>query len=125
MPSSASRSRTSTRASPIRSISASLEGALIANVERGSAADRAGLKAGDVVRTVNGQAIIGSGDLPGMLAVSKPGEKVAMDVRRDGKIVRLNATLGNASDGRNVRGREEVAAIDCSTSACPGSTGST
>ena len=37
---------------------ASPEGALIANVERGSAADRAGLKAGDVVRTVNGQAII-------------------------------------------------------------------
>ena len=91
---------------------ASPEGALIANVERGSAADRAGLKAGDVVRTVNGQAIIGSGDLPGMLAVSKPGEKVALDVWRDGKIVRLNATLGNANDKPDRAEREEIASID-------------
>jgi serine protease Do len=91
---------------------ASPEGALIANVERGSAAERAGLKSGDVVRKVNGQAIIGSGDLPGMLAVSKPGDKVALDVWRDGKIVRLNATLANASDKPARAEREEVAAVD-------------
>jgi serine protease Do len=91
---------------------ASPEGALIANVERGSAAERAGLKAGDVVRKVNGQAIIGSADLPGMLAVSKPGDKVALDVWRDGKIVRLNATLANASDKADPVEREQVASID-------------
>jgi serine protease Do len=91
---------------------ASPEGALIANVERGSAAERAGLKAGDVVRKVNGQPIIGSGDLPGMLAVSKPGDKVALDVWRDGKVVRLNATLGNASDKAEPVEREQVASID-------------
>jgi serine protease Do len=91
---------------------ASPEGALVANVERGSAAERAGLKAGDVVRKVNGQAIIGSGDLPGMLAVSKPGDKVALDVWRDGKIVRLNATLGNASDKADRVEREQVSSID-------------
>jgi len=91
---------------------ASPEGALIANVERGSAAERAGLKAGDVVRKVNGQAIIGSGDLPGMLAVSKPGDKVALDVWRDGKIVRLNATLANASDKAEPLEREQVAGLD-------------
>jgi serine protease Do len=91
---------------------ASPEGALVANVERGSAAERAGLKAGDVVRKVNGQAIIGSGDLPGMLAVSKPGDKVALDVWRDGKIVRLNATLANASDKPDPVEREQVALVD-------------
>ncbi|MEN3278332.1 MAG: serine protease Do [Massilia sp.] len=88
------------------------EGALIANVERGSAAERAGLKSGDVVRKVNGQAIIASSDLPGMLAVSKPGDKVALDVWRDGKIVRLNATLANAADPAAQSEREEVAALD-------------
>jgi serine protease Do len=65
-----------------------------------------------VVRKVNGQAIIASGDLPGMLAVSKPGDKVALDVWRDGKIVRLNATLANASDKPARAEREEVAAVD-------------
>ncbi len=88
------------------------EGALVANVERGSAAEKAGLKSGDVVRKVNGQPIIGSADLPGTLAVAKPGDKVALDVWRDGKIVRLNATLANADDKPAVDEREEIAAND-------------
>ncbi|MFC4929882.1 Do family serine endopeptidase [Massilia sp. GCM10023247] len=94
---------------------ASPEGALVANVERGSAAERAGLKSGDVVRKVNGQPIIGAGDLPGMLAVSKPGDKVALDVWRDGKIVSLSATLANADDKPERGEREEVAAGDKGT----------
>ena len=91
---------------------ASPEGALVANVERGSAAERAGLKSGDVVRSLNGNPIIGSGDLPGMLAVSKPGDKVVLDVWRDGKIVRLNATLANASDKAEPVEREQMADLD-------------
>jgi len=74
------------------------EGALVANVEKNGAADKAGLKSGDVVRKLNGQPIVSSGDLPSMLSVAKPGDKVALDVWRDGKIVRLTAVLGNASD---------------------------
>ena len=74
------------------------EGALVSNVEKNGAADKAGLKSGDVVRKLNGQTIVASGDLPAMLSIARPGEKVALDVWREGKIVRLNAVLGNASD---------------------------
>jgi serine protease Do len=91
---------------------ASPEGALVANVERGSAAEKAGLKAGDVVRKANGQTIVASSDLPGMLAVAKPGDKVALDVWREGKIVRLNATLANADDKPAPDEREDIAAAD-------------
>lgn len=91
---------------------ASPEGALVANVERGSAAEKAGLKAGDVVRKANGQTIVASSDLPGMLAVAKPGDKVALDVWREGKIVRLNATLANADDKPAPGEREDIAAAD-------------
>jgi serine protease Do len=77
---------------------ASPEGALVSNVERGGPADKAGLKSGDVIRKLNGQAIVASGDLPAMLATAKPGENVTMDVWRDSKIVQIGARLGDASE---------------------------
>ena len=40
------------------------EGALVASVSKGSPAEKAGLQAGDVIRQVNGQSIVASGDLP-------------------------------------------------------------
>lgn len=80
------------------------EGALVSNVEKGGAADKAGIKSGDVIRKLNGQPIIASGDLPSMLSLSRPGDKVTLDVWREGRIVRLDARLANADD--------KVAAVD-------------
>jgi serine protease Do len=88
------------------------EGALVANVEKGGAADKAGIKSGDVIRKMNGQPIVQSGDLPAMLSIARPGEKVALDVWRDGKIVRIDARLANADDKPDAADSEEVAAID-------------
>lgn len=87
---------------------ASPEGALVSNVERGGAADKAGLKSGDVIRKLNGQPIIASGDLPAMLSLAKPGDSVTLDVWRDGKIVQIPAKLGDASDKVAAAEREEV-----------------
>jgi serine protease Do len=88
------------------------DGALVANVERGGAADKAGVKAGDVIRKVNGQPIIAAGDLSGIVSVSKPGDRLALDVWRDGKIVQLNVTLTNAKDKPDVLDRDTVASTD-------------
>jgi serine protease Do len=88
------------------------DGALVANVERGGAADKAGLKAGDVIRKVNGQPIITGGDLSAMVSVAKPGDKLALDVWRDGKVLHLNATLGNANDKPDVGDRDNLASGD-------------
>ncbi|MCW5654334.1 DegQ family serine endoprotease [Hydrogenophaga sp.] len=74
------------------------EGALVSSVEPGGPADKAGLKVGDVVRQVNGQAIVGSGDLPTLIGQAKPGEQVRLNVWRDGKDLALNARLGDAAD---------------------------
>lgn len=76
----------------------SVEGALVANVERGSAADKAGLKTGDIIRKVNGQPIISSGDVSAVVSVARPGDKAALEVWRDGKVMQVNATLGSAGD---------------------------
>jgi serine protease Do len=75
-----------------------VEGALVSSVERGGPGDKAGLKSGDIIRKVDSQPVISSGDLPAMISIAKPGEKVVLEVWREGKLVRLNATLGNASD---------------------------
>jgi serine protease Do len=85
------------------------EGALVSNVERGGAADKAGLKSGDVIRKLNGQPIVASGDLPAMLSLAKPGDQVKMDVWRDGKIIQVGARLGDASEKAQPAEREAVA----------------
>jgi serine protease Do len=77
---------------------ASPEGALVSNVEKGGPADKAGLKAGDVIRKVNGQPIVASGDLPAMISIARPGEKVSLEIWRDGKTVNIGAALGDASE---------------------------
>ncbi|MYN08413.1 Do family serine endopeptidase [Pseudoduganella aquatica] len=74
------------------------EGALVANVEPGGPADKAGLKSGDVIRKINGQKIIASGDLPAVVGVALPGEKVVLEVWRQGKAIELSGKLGNAAD---------------------------
>ena len=88
------------------------DGALVANVERGGAADKAGIKAGDVIRKVNGQPIITGGDLSAIVSVAKPGDKLALDVWRDGKDVQLNATLANAKDKPDLLDRDNLAGND-------------
>jgi serine protease Do len=73
-------------------------GALVANVEKGSPAERAGLQTGDVIRSINGQQIIASGDLSAAVSASQPGQKSTLEVWRKGKPVTINATLGNANE---------------------------
>ncbi|MDB5913976.1 MAG: protease Do, partial [Ramlibacter sp.] len=74
------------------------EGALVANVEKGSPAERAGLKTGDVIRSANGRAIVSSGDLPAIVGLSAPGDRLALEVWRQGQKVQLTAELAKAGD---------------------------
>jgi serine protease Do len=74
------------------------EGALVSDIEHGSPAARAGLKAGDVIRAVDGQAIVSSGDLAAIVGQAAPGATVSLDVWRQGKRQYIKATLGNVDD---------------------------
>jgi len=72
-------------------------GALVAKVEPDSAADRAGLKAGDVILKLNGTPIIDAGQLSARVGEAAPGDKVAIEVWRDGKSTTINATIGTST----------------------------
>lgn len=73
------------------------EGALISGVEVGSPAEKAGLKSGDVILKANGQSVVASGDLPAYIGNALPGEKVALEVWRQGKREEIAVKLADAS----------------------------
>lgn len=72
------------------------EGALVSSVDAGSPAEQAGLKYGDVIRKINGQPIVASGDQPALIGQATPGEVVTLEVWRQGKREDLAAKLGDA-----------------------------
>lgn len=74
------------------------EGALVSSVDASGPAAKAGLQSGDVIRKVNDHPIIAAGDLPALIGQSTPGEKVTLEVWRQGRREELNVSLGDASD---------------------------
>ncbi len=73
-------------------------GALVAGVEPGSAAQKAGIQRQDVISRVNGQAINDSSDLPPIIGAMAPGTKVTLELIRDGKPRTLTAVLSELDE---------------------------
>lgn len=76
-------------------------GALINDVLADSAAEKAGLEAGDVIRTVNGAEIATSSDLPPRIGAMAPGTKVNLGILRDGKPREVTVTLSALEEDAN------------------------
>ena len=85
------------------------EGALVASVSKGSPAEKAGLQPGDVIRQIDGHAIVASGDLPAWVGQAQPGQQAKLSVWRQGKVVELTATLADASDKASKQARNDDA----------------
>jgi serine protease Do len=69
------------------------EGAIVSMVERDAPADRAGLKAGDVIVEYNGQAVPDAEHLTAMVASTSAGTQAAIVFYRDGKRQTTTATV--------------------------------
>jgi len=69
-------------------------GAVVTNIEKGSPADKAGLKLGDVILAYNGKKIEDPNELPRLVAATKPGDKATLEVWRNGKAERLAVNVG-------------------------------
>jgi serine protease Do len=70
-------------------------GALVSTVEPGSPAEKAGIKSGDVILSVDGKAIDQSVDLPRIVGETKPGTALALQVWRKGATQDLRVTVGD------------------------------
>ncbi|MCC6465894.1 MAG: trypsin-like peptidase domain-containing protein [Planctomycetes bacterium] len=72
----------------------SRKGAVIRDVIYGTAADKAGLRAGDLIVRVNDTAISAFDDLAGALKALQPGEKIRLAYERDGQTHLVEIVLG-------------------------------
>jgi serine protease Do len=81
---------------------ASTEGALVAEVPRGTPAAQAGMRPGDVIVAIDGRAIQNAGQLRNLVAMTAPRTRVAVDVLRQGKRQSLGVVLGELTDSDQV-----------------------
>ena len=73
-------------------------GALVAKVLAGSPAERGGLKVGDIIRSVNGNEVRSSSDLPMTISSLKPNQTVKLGVWRKGQMLDVEIKLGTQND---------------------------
>src|SRR5271166_5787779 len=87
-------------------------GALVTQVEPNSPGGKAGLRTGDVIANLNGQAVTDAGQLQMEVGQKRPGDTIHLEVMRDGKnssvpvtLETMGATTGAATAGTE-HGRE-------------------
>jgi Do/DeqQ family serine protease len=73
-------------------------GALVAGVAQGSAAERAGIKTGDIITSLNGITMKSSGELRNAIGMLHVGDKVELGVLRDGKPRKVTALIAERSE---------------------------
>lgn len=93
------------------------KGALVSQVIKGSPADGAGIKVGDVIVRYDGQDVQDARQLRNLVAATVPGTRVKVEVIRDGKAETLTVTIGNltaepaAAAGQPSEGADQLAQL--------------
>jgi len=73
-------------------------GALISSVEKGGPAEKAGIRPSDVILKFDGKAVNSSADLPRIVAATKPGNKVSVQLWRKGGAQDISLVVGEIQD---------------------------
>ena len=73
-------------------------GAKVLKLTSGGAAEKAGVKEGDIITKFNGLAITSASELTAAVRQEKAGAKSTLELIRDGKTVTLNVVLGDAGN---------------------------
>jgi serine protease Do len=78
-------------------------GALVNSVEKGGPADKAGIQASDVILKFDNKEIGSSNELPRIVAATRPGAKVSVQVWRKGERKDLQVTVGETPEERTAK----------------------
>jgi Do/DeqQ family serine protease len=77
---------------------ADASGALVAGVTQGSAAERAGVKTGDIIVSINGVAMKNARELRNAIGMLRIGDQVEIGLLRDGKAHQVTALVSERSE---------------------------
>jgi serine protease Do len=84
------------------------QGALVPEPQSGSRAQKAGIKAGDVIVSVNGETVTDARDLARRIGTMAPGAIVKLGITRNGRADTVTVTFGQLPGDRAARaGNEE------------------
>jgi Do/DeqQ family serine protease len=88
---------------------ADVRGALVSQINPGSAAEKAGIKRGDVITAINGAPISDSNSLRNQVARTQPGSDVTLTITRNGREQQVKATLAELKADK---GKGEEVSVD-------------
>lgn len=91
------------------------DGVLINDVEDDSAADKGGIKRGDIILSVDGKTIKDLNQFRILIGNTVPGTEVAMEIMRDGDTKKLKLEVGSASGRFAVGANELVDGVEVAT----------
>ena len=75
-----------------------VNGAFVNEVMKGSAADKAGIKSGDILTSINGSPIYNFGQLRAKIATLGAGAKIKLGIFRDGKSFETDVVLDSSAE---------------------------
>jgi serine protease Do len=82
------------------------DGALVGEVTAGSPAARAGIREGDILTRFDGQPVTGVASLRGLVAATRPGQRVPVEIFRDGRRQTLTIQVAEQETPRASRSKE-------------------
>lgn len=83
-----------------------VNGLYVQNTVKGGAAEAAGLKSGDIITKIDGRVIQSSSDLQERVARLRPGDKVSLTYKRDGKEKDISVTLKGEEASKSASGED-------------------
>lgn len=92
-------------------VPASADGIYITNLVKDGAAAEGGMKAGDIIRKIEGVDITSSATLQQELSHFRPGDKVKLTYERDGKLNTTTVTLKNKAGTYDIVKRDDVSML--------------
>ena len=85
-----------------------IRGVYVSDVVKGGAADKAGLKKGDVVVNIQGAPVNSKSEMSEVIGQHSPGDKITVSVLRDGKQMEVPVTLLNEVENNDLASADKI-----------------